>query len=348
MAHLKRERAPLGKFLAGLAASAVFLTACQTAAPVSQVDTDTQQAARSPADLDAKRQAKANAPCPEYGRGSGSFEPPFPTSCAGLQTTESGLRWIEIAAGPEDRESPLDGATVIVAYEGYLESTGAKFDSSYDRGEAAVFVIDQVIAGWTEILQQMTPGDEWLVYIPAGLAYGGASPSPAIPANADLVFKIRLDGFLNAEEVAGLPPPAGVSPALWNDFLPWDRNREGIQREISGLTYFEIEDGGDTNVNPRADDLVAIDYEARIAETGALVASTWGRQTPLVVRAGDLIPGFAQLLSLMEQGDVFIGHLPPPLAYGDAGLDDIVAPGADLVYLVNLIAINPEISGTED
>ena len=324
MAHSERGLSQLASFVTALAASVAVLTACQTPAPASQSDTGASVQQTS-ADLDAKREAKANAPCPDYGRGSGTFEPPFPTGCAGLQTSESGLRWIEIAAGPEDREPPLDGATVIVAYEGYLAATGAKFDSSYDRGEAAVFVIDQVIEGWTEILKKMTPGDEWLVYIPAELAYGDTSPTAAIPASSDLVFKIRLDGFLNAEEVANLPPPAGVSPALWDDFLPWGRQREGIQRR------------------PRADDLVAIDYEARVAETGALVASTWGGQAPLVARAGDLIPGFAQLLSLMKEGDVFIGHLPAAIAYGDAGLDEVVPSDADLVYVVNLIAINPDI-----
>ena len=81
-----------------------------------------------------------------------------------------------------------------------------------------------------------------------------------------------------------------------------------------------------------------------MAETGALVASTWGGQAPLVARAGDLIPGFAQLLSLMKKGDVFIGHLPAAIAYGDAGLDEVVPSDADLVYVVNLIAINPEVA----
>lgn len=344
MAQPQRKHGQFARVLTGLAAAAFVLTACETAAPASQTDTPAVTEADSAAALAAKRAAKASAPCPDFGRGSIAFEPPFPTNCAGLETTEEGLRWIEIAQGPEDREPPLDGATVIVAYEGYLAETGAKFDSSYDRGEAAIFVIDQVIAGWTEILKRMTPGDEWITFIPAELAYGGASPSAAIPPNSDLVFKIRLDGFLNAEEVASLPPPAGVSEAVWEEFLPWDRSREGILRQPSGLTYFQIEDGESDGPNPRADDLVAIDYEARLAEDGALVASTWGRQTPLVVRAGDLIPGFAQLLSLMKEGDVLIGHLPPPLAYGDAGLDDLVPPDASLVYVVNLIEINPEVS----
>jgi FKBP-type peptidyl-prolyl cis-trans isomerase len=37
----------------------------------------------------------------------------------------------------------------------------------------------------------MRPGDEWLVHIPAYLAYGEKGVGP-IPANADLVFKVEL------------------------------------------------------------------------------------------------------------------------------------------------------------
>jgi FKBP-type peptidyl-prolyl cis-trans isomerase len=238
----------------------------------------------------------------------------------------------------------MDGATVIVAYEGYLASTGARFDSSYERGEAAVFIIDQVIRGWTETLKRMTPGDEWLVYVPAELAYGDGSPSAAIPANSDLVFKIRLDGYLNAEEVAELSPSSGVTAAFWNEFIPWDKQREGVQSVTSGLTYMVLESGDPDGPRALADDIVAIDYEARINNTGQLVASTWTGESPLIVRAGDMVPGVAQMISLMREGDVWIGRVPAAIAYGQAGLDGVVPPNTDLVYAVNLIAINPDTS----
>lgn len=343
MAHPERGLRYLGKAVTGLALSGFLLAACQTAPAPSQTDTAATVNDTNAPDLDAKRMAKANAPCPDYSSGPGKFEPPFPSACAGLQGEEDGLRWIELTAGPEDRDSPLDGATVIVAYEGYLASTGAKFDSSYDRSEAAVFVIDQVIEGWTETLKQMTPGDEWLVYIPAELAYGDGSPSPAIPANSDLVFKIRLDGFLNAEDVANLPPAAGVSSAFWSEFLPWDGDRDGLKKLPSGLSYVVIDDAGQHGAKAKADDVVAIDYEARLQDTGELVASTWAGTAPLVVRAGDMVPGVAQMISLMGEGDVWIGRIPAAIGYGEAGLDGAVPPNADLIYVLNLIAINPEV-----
>ena len=69
------------------------------------------------------------------------------------------------------------------------------FDSSYDRGEPAVFTVGEVIPGWNEALQKMRPGDVWYLYIPANLAYGDEGAGP-IPAGAVLVFKIELLGVL--------------------------------------------------------------------------------------------------------------------------------------------------------
>ncbi|WP_084420409.1 FKBP-type peptidyl-prolyl cis-trans isomerase [Henriciella litoralis] len=329
---------------ASMTVSALILSACQTTQQPPAYETSADEAAVAAINVDEKQAAKRGSACPEFARGPGKLAPLFPATCASMQETDSGLRWIELAQGPADREPPLDGATVIVAYEGYLADTGARFDSSYERGEASVFVIDQVIRGWTETLKMMTPGDEWLVYIPADLAYGATSPSASIPANSDLVFKIRLDGFLNAEEVAELPPIGGVSPKVWESFLPWDTSREGVRTEDSGLSYAILESGDTSGAKVFADDFIALDYEARLADTGELISTTWTRDAPLVVRAGDLIPGFAQMVSMMRPGDIWIGHLPAAIAYGKTGLSGVVPPNSDLAYVVNLIAINPPVT----
>ncbi|MNO07302.1 Peptidyl-prolyl cis-trans isomerase Mip precursor [compost metagenome] len=46
--------------------------------------------------------------------------------------------------------------------------------------------------GWTEALQLMKPGDEWLLYVPPELGYGEAGGPPLIPGNAVLVFRLKL------------------------------------------------------------------------------------------------------------------------------------------------------------
>lgn len=84
------------------------------------------------------------------------------------------------------------GATVTVHYTGALVKNGVIFQSSHDFGDPITFPLDGVIAGWTQGVPGMKVGGTRRLIIPADLAYGAQSPSPSIPANADLVFDIEL------------------------------------------------------------------------------------------------------------------------------------------------------------
>lgn len=88
------------------------------------------------------------------------------------------------------------GKKVTVHYTGTLKSDGSKFDSSLDRGEPFSFSLGagEVIQGWDQGVVGMKVGGKRKLVIPAALAYGEQSPSPAIPPNSDLVFEIELLG----------------------------------------------------------------------------------------------------------------------------------------------------------
>ena len=107
----------------------------------------------------------------------------------GVVTLPSGLQYRVLASG--EGESPTTTDSVLAHYHGTL-TDGTVFDSSVDRGEPATFGVSQVIAGWTEALQLMKVGDKWRLFIPPGLAYGEASPTPAIPPNSALIFDVEL------------------------------------------------------------------------------------------------------------------------------------------------------------
>lgn len=107
--------------------------------------------------------------------------------------TESGLEFVKLASGDADGISPVGGQLVVVHYEGRLAETGALFDSSYERGDPEVFPSNALIDGWVEALAMMKPGDRWMVYIPADIAYGEqGTPGGPIPPNAPLQFEVEL------------------------------------------------------------------------------------------------------------------------------------------------------------
>ena len=109
----------------------------------------------------------------------------------GVVSLDSGLQYLVLESGPADGVSPGLNDSVLAHYHGTL-TDGSVFDSSVDRGEPAQFGLSQVISGWTEALQLMKVGDKWRLFIPPGMAYGEASPTPAIPPNSALIFDVEL------------------------------------------------------------------------------------------------------------------------------------------------------------
>ncbi|NLE00205.1 MAG: FKBP-type peptidyl-prolyl cis-trans isomerase, partial [Fibrobacter sp.] len=107
----------------------------------------------------------------------------------GVKTTASGLQYIVIKEGKGAHPKATDN--VKVHYRGTLLD-GKEFDSSYRRGEPAVLALNQVIPGWTEGIQLMTPGSNYKFFIPAELAYGDRQAGPDILPNSTLIFDVEL------------------------------------------------------------------------------------------------------------------------------------------------------------
>eukprot|EP01104_Vermistella_antarctica_P012633 TRINITY_DN36_c0_g1_i2.p1 TRINITY_DN36_c0_g1~~TRINITY_DN36_c0_g1_i2.p1 ORF type:complete len:154 (+),score=27.51 TRINITY_DN36_c0_g1_i2:35-463(+) len=86
------------------------------------------------------------------------------------------------------------GDTVSVHYTGTLLATGAKFDSSRDRGQPLDFGLGagRVIRGWDEGLLDMCVGEKRKLTIPPAMGYGPRGFGKVIPPNSWLVFETEL------------------------------------------------------------------------------------------------------------------------------------------------------------
>ncbi|MBF6628179.1 MAG: FKBP-type peptidyl-prolyl cis-trans isomerase [Proteiniphilum sp.] len=107
-------------------------------------------------------------------------------------TLPSGLQYEILTEGRGEKPKATD--KVKCHYHGTLLN-GTVFDSSVQRGQPAVFGVNQVIKGWVEALQLMAVGSKWRLFIPSDLAYGEQGAGGSIEPNATLIFDVELLGI---------------------------------------------------------------------------------------------------------------------------------------------------------
>ena len=108
----------------------------------------------------------------------------------GVVTTASGLQYFVLKSGPKSGAHPASQDNATFDYEVKL-LTGETIDSSYERGEPLTGQVGAFVPGFTEALELMRPGDEWIVWVPPKLGYGDKDSGP-IPANSVLRFRLAL------------------------------------------------------------------------------------------------------------------------------------------------------------
>lgn len=220
-------------------------------------------------------------------------------------TTASGVVVEELAigSGPEVAK----GGAVVAHYRGTLKDGGKEFDSSYGRGEPAVFPLDGVIKGWQEGVPGMKAGGKRRLTIPSAAAYGaraipGPGGKPLIPANSDLVFEIELLSFIISEDI-------------------------------------KVGKGAVVPMDLRNPATVTVHYEGTLASNGQKFDSSYDRDEPIEFSLGEVIPGWTFGVPGMRVGGKRKLTIPWPMAYGEAGSPPEIPGKADLVFIIELLEI---------
>lgn len=245
---------------------------------------------------------------------------------------DSGVQYIVIRKGDGKGPNPSPADRVEVHYDGRFATDGEQFDTSYGD-EPASFRLNQVIPGWTEGLQNMRPGDEFMFWIPSAMGYGENGSPGGIPPNADLMFRVEL---------LGVTPAVAATPEAWAKVTPWPTDSSDVVRTGSGLEYLIVESGRTDEAPPTDRDFAIVHFEGRL-DDGGVVDSTFETQEERNFPIAQLVPGWAEALKMMHPGDRWMVRIPPHLMYGAEG-DGRIPPNANLTFevvLQDVIRIDP-------
>jgi FKBP-type peptidyl-prolyl cis-trans isomerase len=114
--------------------------------------------------------------------------------------------------------------------------------------------------------------------------------------------------------------------------------KEGVVTTPSGLQYKVIKAGN--GARPKVTDKVTVNYEGRLIN-GKIFDSSYDRNQPATLVLSNVIPGWQEGLSVMNEGSVFELFIPSDLAYGDQGYPPDIPGGSTLIFKVELIKVEP-------
>ncbi len=160
---------------------------------VKLADTEAQTIVRAFFDEQEKKQRAAAAERFKENKAKGEEYLKANAAKEGVVTLPSGLQYQVLTPGNGRKPKATD--KVRCHYEGMLVD-GTVFDSSVQRGEPAVFGLNQVIAGWTEGVQLMSEGAKYRFFIPYNLGYGERGAGQSIPPYSALIFDVELINVL--------------------------------------------------------------------------------------------------------------------------------------------------------
>ncbi len=122
-------------------------------------------------------------------------------------------------------------------------------------------------------------------------------------------------------------------------FLAANKSQPGVVALPSGLQYKILSAG--TGPTPSATDTVVCNYRGTLLDNTEF-DSSYKRGQPAKFPVSGVIKGWTEALQLMPVGSKWQLFIPSDLAYGDQGRGNIIAPGATLVFEVELLSIEPK------
>ncbi len=260
----------------------------------------------------------ADPPAAEQDRAPGAIAAPPDVASppASAEATQSGLRSIVLRAGKRLRKPALHDR-VEVHLTGWTPD-GAMLETTAGQGSPAMRAVQGEPPGLAEAIQLMTRGEKRRVWIPASLAYRGRDGKP----DSAVVYDIELIRI--HQGVAPQPAPADLA-----------KPSPDALETASGLTYRILAKGETPGASPSMSDRVEIHYTGWSSD-GEVFDSSVARGEPAMLAVKDLMPGWAEGVRLMREGDRIRVWIPEHLAKSDTAN----LPSGTLVMDIELLEVH--------
>lgn len=131
------------------------------------------------------------------------------------------------------------------------------------------------------------------------------------------------------------------SNMVWGQaFLAKNGQQKNVITLDGGLQYKVITPGKKDGLTPTSQDKVQVHYEGRLIN-GDIFDSSYQRNNPSTFGVTQVIQGWTQILQQMKEGDKWEVYIPSDLAYGARGSRGAIGPNETLIFIVELIKVNP-------
>ena len=127
-------------------------------------------------------------------------------------------------------------------------------------------------------------------------------------------------------------------------YLEQNSKREGVQTTSSGLQYEILKKG--TGPSPQSSNRVEVNYRGTLIN-GTEFDSSFKRGKPATFALNRVIPGWQEVLQLMNKGAKYRVVVPPHLAYRNQQVSPLIGPNSTLIFEIELLEIVAADSGAD-
>lgn len=254
----------------------------------------------------------------------------------------NGIEYIHHVKGTGEKAK--DGEVISLHYSMYVVSNGkdSLLGNTYDAPyPMAVVMGDQSLGPIAEALRLTTSGDSISVFIKADSLFGPQLP-PGVDAGTFVRFDMKIAKVQTMEEAEQENEQRMEVQKEKEDKIiatHLSNNNIAAQKTESGLYYVVASQG--TGAKPKEGEMVQVHYNGTLLD-GTPFDSSYDRGQPLnyAFGIGQMIPGFDEGVSFLNEGGKATLYLPSHLAYGAAKRSEVIQAFSILKFEIELVKVN--------